>query len=703
MWARRWPRGCVLGLCLGRAAFGHPSEDSSERRPATTGSQDATDGSGEALNQVAATPAVPIEVVAHGAPLTAPVLRVTRDRELLSLVPRGSGSDLLRSVPGVFLTQHSGEGKAHQIFYRGFDAAHGQDLEVSVAGAPVNEVSNVHGQGYADLHFVIPELVQWLEVLPGPFRPDQGDFALAGSARYHLGYDRPGLTTSASLGSFGSSRALLIFHPPDHPSSDFAAVELYRTRGFGVRRAAQRTNTLAQWVRELEAGVSLRVMGGISASHFESPGVLRWDDIQSGRVHRFDSYDLEQGGHSARAQLVTEYEFQHLGAVTRVTPYVVVRDLELDFNYTGNVVDPMGGDHTRQQNRANTIGFTSEHHHHASLLSSRDWIAVGTSLRIDHIQQRQVRGTTRSPLVDAQIDAIDAAGWLGVGVHPVPGTELQFGLRADALWFDVHDQLAEVQRSSSGTHVGPKLGLDVTLAPGWHALFAAGQGFRSPQARSQGDGERTPFTRVHSVEVGTRYAPGRRFSAALSAFASALEDDLVFDETTSRNEIAPGSLRTGVAVDLIARSEPWLSSCHGSATRARFTESDQRFRSGETLPYVPRLVARCDLQFDEELAVLEGQPLALRTKLGQELTWQRPLPYGEVDPGYWLLDTALSLVWSRYELELEVSNLLEATWYDGEFVYPSRFPQANPSLLPRRHVTAGSPRALLLSFTLHEH
>src|SRR5690606_3351870 len=107
-------------------------------------------------------------------------------------------------VPGAFVTQHSGEGKAHQIFFRGFDALHGQDIEFWVGGAPVNEVSNVHGQGYADLHFVMPEVVRQVRAWGGPFDPRQGDFAVAGSMAFELGYGEPGATLAGSVGSFGT-------------------------------------------------------------------------------------------------------------------------------------------------------------------------------------------------------------------------------------------------------------------------------------------------------------------------------------------------------------------------------------------------------------------------------------------------------------------------------------------------------------------
>jgi outer membrane cobalamin receptor len=132
---------------------------------------------------------------------------VTRKRDVLRASPHRTASDLLLVVPGVFITQHSGQGKAHQIFLRGFDAVHGQDIEIWAGGAPVNEVSNVHGQGYADLHFLMPEVVKQIRSTPGTYDPRQGDFAVAGSLRFDLGYDEPGASASATLGSRPTPRS----------------------------------------------------------------------------------------------------------------------------------------------------------------------------------------------------------------------------------------------------------------------------------------------------------------------------------------------------------------------------------------------------------------------------------------------------------------------------------------------------------------
>ena len=106
--------------------------------------------------------------------------QVVRDRDFL-LRPHPRPADVLMTVPGMYVIQHAGGGKANQYFLRGFDADHGTDVALFVDGVPVNAVSHGHGQGYADLHFVIPELVERIEVRKGPYAAQDGDFATAGS------------------------------------------------------------------------------------------------------------------------------------------------------------------------------------------------------------------------------------------------------------------------------------------------------------------------------------------------------------------------------------------------------------------------------------------------------------------------------------------------------------------------------------------
>src|SRR5919201_522589 len=124
----------------------------------------------------------------------------------LRIVPRANAAEYLKLAPGILLTNEGGEGHAEQVFLRGFDAREGQDVELSADGVPINESGNLHGNGYSDTHFIIPELVDSLRVVEGPFDPRQGNYAVAGSADYHLSLSLRGITAKFTAGSYGSVR-----------------------------------------------------------------------------------------------------------------------------------------------------------------------------------------------------------------------------------------------------------------------------------------------------------------------------------------------------------------------------------------------------------------------------------------------------------------------------------------------------------------
>ncbi|HTN89386.1 MAG TPA: TonB-dependent receptor, partial [Sorangium sp.] len=656
----------------------------------------------------------PLTVVVQGAPAPRSASETVRERAEVRAAPHRTASDVLQLVPGLFASQHSGEGKAHQIFFRGFDAVHGQDLELWVAGAPVNEVSNVHGQGYADLHFIMPEVIRELRAQPGSYDPRQGDFAVAGTVRFELGYDEPGITVAAGAGSDGARRLFLAYHPEQADEATFAAFEAYATDGFGPARAASRTSLVAQGVYPLAAGVSARVMASAFAARFASAGVLRLDDLEAGKVDRLASYDPDQGGDSSRAQLVVDLRAARASGAApdeglSLAPFVVLRALRLRSNFTGYLEDPTSGDATQQLNEAVTVGATASYRLRFPLLSERDTFEAGVVARSDWIEQSQRRlaavdDRPTATLVDGRVRATDIAGYLDASIRPARRIEVRGGLRADGLAYQVLDGAGEgaAARGAQGVHVGGKGTVDAALLPGLHALASVGQGFRSPQARSLGDGERAPFTRVLSAEAGLRYADERvRASAAL--FHTRLSDDLVFDEATGRNEPVPATARTGVALDAVAHPAPWLVSSVGlTYTRAAFTAAGGRYAAGDLLPFVPQVVARADLAVTPRLGALFGRRLEARAGAGVTLLHRRPLPYGEIGRDALLTDVTAHLRYHRVELGLDVYNLLDAAWFDGEFVYPSSFTRgAAPDLLPARHVTVGAPRSVFASLSLY--
>jgi hypothetical protein len=241
----------------------------------------------------------------------------------------------------------------------------------------------------------------------------------------------------------------------------------------------------------------------------------------------------------------------------------------------------------------------------------------------------------------------------------------------------------------------------VVLLPGLHALVSYGEGFRSPQARSLGDGETTPFTRVVAFETGLRFRYEEMLSSSLAFFYTRLSDDLVFDPTIARNELVPSTRRLGAALNVLFEPTPQLLAS-GSFTYARASFEDDlgQYRQGDLLPYVPQLVARVDAAFTPTLGEVSSLG-ALRSHFGLASTYiaRRPLPYGEFAHDALLFDARAALRLGPLETGIDVYNLFDANWYDGEFVYASAFGSA-ASLVPERHVTVGAPFSFVWSLTL---
>ncbi|HEY3494460.1 MAG TPA: TonB-dependent receptor [Polyangiaceae bacterium] len=693
---------CAALLLDSRTLRAEPSDAAPAPAPAGTDASEA--------------PGTPATVVVRGAPPPRSASDVVLDRPLLEAAPHKNASEMLLVVPGVFVSQHGGEGKAHQIFFRGFDAIHGQDVEFWAGGAPVNDVSNIHGQGYADLNFLIPEVVRRVHSLPGTYDPRQGDFAVAGSVDFELGYEEPGVTGKVSLGDSGTHRYLLAYHPDGADPGTFGAFELYSTDGFGPSRAARRTSAIAQATYDFGRGVAGRVQASTYSGRFDSAGVLRLEDIDSGKVDRFATYDPKQGGNSSRTQVVLELGSDRARGAGEpdtwmVSPFVVFRSLRLRSNFTGYLTSSEG-DSIQQLNDATTIGARASYRRVLELTSPHDVLEAGLLLRGDSVRQTQhrlsllddrVTDDAQSPGVDAEVRATDVAGYLDASLYPIRRVRLRGGLRLDGLAYSTEDRggdSAGQTRSTMGAQLSPRGTLEVVPFRGFSAVASYGQGFRSPQARSLGDGETTPFTRVNSFEVGARYDDRGRFLGSLALYHTRLSDDLVFDPTTARNELVPATSRTGVAANLSARPAPWfLSNTSFTYSTARFEGDGNGYVAGERVPYVPEIVARSDLALTPTLGKALGYEL--RSHFGAGLTYfgRRPLPYGEFGHDAFLLDASVSLRLGPVQTGIEVFNLLDAEWFDGEFVYASDF-GGEASLVPERHVTVGPPRSFLWSLSL---
>ncbi|MEW5737995.1 MAG: TonB-dependent receptor [Myxococcota bacterium] len=618
---------------------------------------------------------------------------------MVQAAPRSGATDLLRLVPGLVASQHSGEGKAQQLFLRGFDAVHGQDVELLVAGLPVNEVSHVHALGYADLNWLIPDAVREVRVTEGSYRAFQGDFAVAGTVQYELGLEEPGLTAAASYGSFNRLRLFAGVRPTDAPET-FAAVEYVQGDGFGPQRAFGRVSLLGQAV--LKVGPArLRAVLGSAGSRFDSPGVVRQDALEAGAGF-YDAFGLRQGGSTSRHQLLLGAELPHETGRTTLEVYGVLSDLRLENNFTGHLQHPEG-DGLEQQQSDGLFGARAHHRRHFHALGSLVTLELGLGGRRDaiHQSQRGYREADGSPYRDdfsAAITQTAVNAWTEVAWQP-GRWRFMLGGRLDVLHYEVKDELAfdgqGATRSAFGPHWGLKAGVERALGEAWRLFLNYGDGFRSPQARSLSDGERAPFVHVRGAELGASFVtPKVDVRGAL--FGSYVANDVFFDHTVGTTVYLGSTLRGGAQATVSARPVEGLVLA-GSLTGATAHVVD----SDSLLPYFAPLVGRLDASYARPFSWL-GLSWTPSVGTGLTLIGPRPLPYDEFSYAVFLWDVRAALQVGRVELTLDVQNLLGARWRDGEFVFPSYWdPPAQPSLLPARHFTAGTPRQFSLTLEVH--
>jgi iron complex outermembrane receptor protein len=659
------------------------------------------------------------------------VMQIGRLRE----IPRANAADLLRLAPGIFLTGGLGEGHAEQVFLRGFDARLGQDVEFSVEGVPLNEPGHPHGHGYADTHGVIPELVDGLRVLEGPFDPRQGDFAVAGSAQYALRARERGGRTQYRVGMFGSHRLVGVFAPEGEQPGTFAGVELARSDGFGSNRAFERATVNAGYERRLDSG-SLRVLAMSYLTRYGSAGVIREDDLRAGRIGFFDTYDATQGGDVARHALSVTLESRAFGA----TAWAAYRTFRFRENFTGFLLDvqrpgqsPHGqrGDAIEQVSGSMDLGARGYAKMRATLGGLPQAIELGFAgrfVRAD-VTQRRLRAGTNIPYAtdgDFVPSLANIGAYLDADLKLTRWFSLRGGLRADGFQYDVLDRCAtrgtyvrggrldaecpdadrsgyrnpETRRSAAGMLAQPRVSALFGPFSGVHLALAYGTGARSADSTYVGDGERAPFSPIQAGEAGVvfhRDRGGWTLVARALGYVTHVERDLIFDEAQGRNGLAGGTTRYG-GLGAARASNRWLDiAMHVTYARATYDED------GLLVPYVPPLVGRLDAVATVPLPVkLRERNFIASVGTGWSFVAARPLPLSEWAEPILTGDVQASLRWQHVEFGLWCTNVLDARYAWSQFNYVSDFQSLEfPTRVASRHFTAAAPRNLSLTLTIH--
>ena len=598
----------------------------------------------------------------------------------LDVRPLMRTGEVLETVPGVIISQHSGEGKANQYFLRGFNLDHGTDLAQTVAGLPVNMPSHAHGQGYSDLNFMIPELVSGVQFSKGPYFADQGDFATAGATNisYVTMLDRP--IAHIDAGGEGYGRALLAASPAIGTGRLLVAGEVMHNDGPWVNADDYRkVNGVMRYSRgDALNGWALTGMGYHGSWNSSDQLALR--AITSGLVSRFGAIDPTDGGHSYRYSGSFDWQRATTSTLTKATAYGIGYDLHLFSNFTYYLDDPVRGDQFEQADHRFVSGGRIFQRHQAKWRGHEVQWTYGAQLRNDDIStlglyhtQRRVRLETRS---EAQVLETEFGLYAQNEVAWTPWLRTMVGLRGDAARFRVNAADSANSGLASDSLMSPKLGL--TLGPwrGTEFYVNAGTGFHSNDARGttitrDADGNAvdqvTPLVRAKGAEVGVRTVAVPHLQTTASLWMLDLDSELVFAGDEGVSEPSRPSRRYGLEWANYYSPRKWLTfDFDASWSHSRFTAFDP---AGPFIPEAVGTVVSAGATVDNLRridAAVRWRYFGPRTLIEDNSQRSQATSLINLDAGY--------RVAKNVRINLEVFNLFNASDADIDYFYVSRLP-----------------------------
>jgi TonB family protein len=662
---------------------------------------------------------VQVRGIAPPSPRGVADLRISR--ELLEASPRQQTSEMLSAAPGFFVDHEDGEGLGNDVYLRGFDLEHGSGIEMRVGNIPINNPVHVMGQGYADVNFIIPEVVRSIRVVEGPYDPRQGDAAIVGSAYFDLGVPDRGYRLKTTYGSFNQLRVAGIVAPEGADDETFVAFALRKTDGFGENRASQSATINAQHAVDVGPRDRVRMLATAYGARASLAGVVREDDVDAGRIGLYDSYPFYAGGQGVQAaRVVLGVDLDHAaagGTRFEMAPWLMWTNFRARQNFSGNIyssqLDPQLpggiGDLWESTNVETAAGLTARMRPAPWRLGS--WLEAagepGVYARVGHTDQTKslLSPTTLQAWdrrLDAGLDTLDVGGYVDLDLRLWRRLHLSGGVRADLLAVTVDDRLGydvpagpitpgaalpgEV-RAAQGLAVGPRVTAAIDATPEMAPVVSYGEGFRSLDATANvggaggiaGEGPSiqeggTPYSKVRSGEVGFRaQTRAKRYTVTLSVFETWVQNELVPEATSGGFTTEGASLRRGVVGSALASPFEWLlASAALSISSAQFVTLVPGAPSHD-VPNVPPVLLRVDVSARHKLAQPFGRPLTGRLGVGYTFLAGRHLTDVVVGPSNNVLNANAALRYGSVEVGIDAFNVLNLRYADDAEYYTSNW------------------------------
>ena len=640
--------------------------------------------------------------VANLLPTAASEVRISGEE--INALPVSRVGEVLEVVPGLIVTQHSGEGKANQYFLRGFNLDHGTDLAIKVDGMPVNMPTHGHGQGYADINFLIPELIQSINVRKGPYYADTGDFSSAGSVDINYLNQLPKNLAQVTVGSFGYQRALAAGSTAVGEGTLLGAIVANKYDGpWAVPDDVRKVSGVLRYSQgTLTDGFTLSAMA--YSNGWTSTDQVAQRAIDQGLIDRFGTLDPTDGGTSSRFSLSGNWAQSGDYGQTRANAYVIRSSLRLFNNFTYFLDDPVNGDQFSQLDRRTVYGFDASHAFDARVAGIETQTRIGLQTRGDDIEVGLFKTLQRQELSTVREDRVQEGNvglWADTTARWTDWLRTTVGVREDFFAGHVFSDTPQNSGNAQAAMTSPKAG--IVLGPWYKTEFYgnAGYGLHSNDIRGatitvDPTDKVTPLDRVpllvrsKGAEVGIRTKAVEGLTSSLAVFVLDFDSELLFVGDAGTTEASRPSRRVGVEWTNEYKPLPWMKvDLDVAYTRARFTDFDP---VGNFIPGAPAWVASGAVTFGRDtgwFGALTARYFGPRPLIEDDSVRSQSSLIFNARAGY-QFDNGM-------RLQLDVLNLFNANTNQIEYYYLSRLPGEPIDGVADRHIHPAEPLAVRLT------
>ncbi len=643
-------------------------------------------------------------------PFSAASSKAIRDFDL-KVRPVRSAQDMLQMVPGLIIAQHAGGGKAEQIYMRGFDADHGTDVGVYVDGLPVNMVTHGHGQGYADLHFIIPEIIDGLEVFKGPYFSRFGNFGTAGSVSMTTTDHPDHNLVKLEGGMFSTAKATTVLKIPTggtHQSAYIAGQYFHSDGAVESPQGFNRANIFGKFHTHISPNSELGLSMGAFTSAWNASGQIPQRAVDNGQITRWGAIDPLEGGNTGRYNISVDYHFMEgYEHDFQIQAFASSYDFRLYSNFTFWLNDSINGDMIEQNDHRQIMGINARYSYYKSFGKVKAYTKVGGTYRGDHIDLSLWHSPDRlrmTPRTDHSVVETNMAFWVEESLTFSRFFRMQLGLRGDYFVFDVTDNLDPALVADDGLPHGsgyeqaailsPNLSLVLSPVRALDIFLNGGTGFHSNDARdviyAQSSGLKT-LPRASGAELGIRLGGGSRFLASFSGWYLHLEEELVFVGDEGTTEPSGETRRLGIDAELRLQLAKWMwADVDLNLSNGRYVNEPD---GANYIGLAPRVTSQGGINFQH--------PSGIEGALRYRYVGDRPANEDNsvVALGYFIGNVIMAYRIKGFRIFAQLENILNTEWNEAQFDTESRlFNEQAP--VSEIHFTPGNPINVQLGVSL---